>query len=103
MFAILELGGKQYLVHEKDKLRIEKLKTEAGKTTQTDQVLLVSDGSSTKIGTPYVTGGKVELKVLAQDRADKVVTFKMKAKKRYKRLLGHRQPYTEVEVVKITA
>lgn len=101
MFAIIEIGGKQYKVKEKDVLRIEKLPVEPGKIHSADQVLLTSDGKATKIGTPYIPGASVELKVLKTALDDKVIVFKMKAKKRYRRLRGHRQPYTEVSVVKI--
>jgi large subunit ribosomal protein L21 len=103
MFAIIEIGGKQYKVKEKDVLRIEKLPAEAGKVHVADQVLLTNDGKATKIGTPYIPGASVDLKVLKTALDDKVIVFKMKAKKRYKRLRGHRQPYTEVSVVKIKA
>lgn len=103
MFAILEIGGKQYKVSEGDILRIEKLETEVGKQLTHDKVLLVSGSGSPKIGTPYVAGASIELKVLSTALGEKVRTFKMKAKKRYKRLKGHRQPYSEVKVIKIKA
>lgn len=103
MFAILELGGKQYFVKEKDIIRVEKLATPENQTTTTEKVILVSNGQGTKIGTPYLPGTTVELKVLKTGLGEKVRIFKMKAKKRYKRLRGHRQPFSEVEVVKITA
>lgn len=103
MFAIVELGGKQYIVKEKDTLRIEKLPVSEGEATSSNKVLLLSNGSSVTIGTPYVSGASVDLKVKKNGRDQKVVIFKMKAKKRYKRLRGHRQPFSEVEVVKIKA
>lgn len=103
MFAIVELGGKQYKVKEKDVLRVEKLDTEDGKIATIEKVLLTSDDNSTKIGTPFVGGASIELKVLQTALGDKVRIFKMKAKKRYKRLRGHRQPFTDVSVMKINA
>lgn len=100
MFAIVELGGKQYKVQEKDVLCVEKMVAPDSKAV-TDKVLLIHNGKELKIGAPYVGGASVELKVLKQAKAEKVVIFKMKSKKRYKRLRGHRQPYSEVEIVKI--
>ncbi len=101
MFAIVELGGKQYKVHEKDILRVEKFPEAEGKIVKIDKVLLKFDGKTTHIGTPFLSGAMVELKVVKTGLGDKVHTFKMKAKKRYKRLKGHRQLFSEVEVVKI--
>lgn len=101
MFAIIELGGKQYTVKVKDILRIEKLPVDEGKIATIDKVLLTSDGKTVKIGAPYVAGASVELKVLKTAKGDKVRIFKMKAKKRYRRTKGHRQMYSEVEVVKV--
>lgn len=103
MFAIIEVGGKQYLVKEKDYLRLEKLGIEEGKTTSIDKVLLISDEGKSKIGTPYLPSASVELKVLATALSDKVITFKMKSKKRYKRSKNHRQPFTDAQVIKIKA
>ena len=102
MFAIVQLGGKQYRVKEGDVLRIEKVLTEEGKKFSTDKVLLIADETSAKIGTPF-TKATIELQVLKTALDDKVRTFKMKAKKRYKRLKGHRQPYSDVKVLKIAA
>ncbi|OGY57746.1 MAG: 50S ribosomal protein L21 [Candidatus Colwellbacteria bacterium RIFCSPHIGHO2_02_FULL_45_17] len=101
MFAVIETGGKQYRVSEGKKLRVEKLDAEEGKVFVFDKVLLVSDDMGTKIGTPVVGGAKVEAKVLKQGRADKVIVFRYHAKTRYRKKKGHRQPFTEVEIVKI--
>jgi large subunit ribosomal protein L21 len=101
MFAIVELGGKQYTVHQKDVLRVEKIDAEEGSSFKADKVLLKSDGKTSQIGTPYLPNTFVELKILKSGLNDKVITFKMKAKKRYKRTKNWRQPFTEVEVVKI--
>ncbi|MBI2638405.1 50S ribosomal protein L21 [Candidatus Peregrinibacteria bacterium] len=101
MFAIIELGGKQYKVKEKDILRVEKLAATEGKTVKIEKVLLKVDDKTTQIGTPFLAGAYAEIKVLKAGLGDKVRTFKMKAKKRYKRLKGHRQPFSEIEIVKI--
>lgn len=103
MFAIISLGGKQYAVKEKDVLRVEKMAEEPGKTATLDKVLLVADAKSIKIGTPFVPNASVELNILKTAKGEKVRIFKMKAKKRYKKLKGHRQIFTEVEVTKIKA
>jgi large subunit ribosomal protein L21 len=99
--AVIKTGGKQYLVSPGDKIKIEKLKTEENKEVVFDQVLLLSKGKTIKIGTPLVKGVKVMGKVLKQDKAKKVTILKYKPKKRYQVKKGHRQPYTEVEILKL--
>jgi len=101
MFAVLKTGGKQYLVSPGDKIKIEKLDIEEGKEITFDQVLLLEKGKSLKIGDPLVKGAKIKAKVLKQDRAKKIVVFKYKPKKRYQKKMGHRQPYTEIEILKL--
>jgi large subunit ribosomal protein L21 len=101
MFAVIKTGGKQYLVSPGDKIKIEKIDKPEGKEVTFSQVLLVMKGKTIKIGTPLVKGAKVKAKVLKQDKAKKVIVFKYKAKKRYQKKMGHRQPYTEVEILKI--
>lgn len=103
MYAIIVTGGKQYLVTEGQKLQVEKLDLEVGATLNLD-CLLVSDesGESVKVGTPLVPGGQVMAKVVAQDRADKVSVIKYKRKVRYRRNVGHRQPFTEILIEKIS-
>jgi len=101
MFAVIKTGGKQYLVSPGDKIKIEKIDKAEGKEITFDQVLLLQKGKAIKIGTPLVKGAKVKAKVLKQDRAKKIIIFKYKAKKRYQKKMGHRQPYTEVEILKI--
>lgn len=98
MFAIVELGGKQYIVREKDVVRVEKLGVEEGKSYKAEKVLLVSDGKTSKVGVPYLKGASIDMKVLKNGKNDKVRVFKMKAKKRYKRTRGHRQMFTEARV-----
>lgn len=101
MYAIMETGGKQYRVSQGDVLRVEKLEVQEGEVIELDQVLLVSDESGVKVGNPYVEGAKISLKVQGQGRAKKVIVFKYKPKKNYRRKHGHRQPYTEVVVESI--
>ena len=100
-FAVIKTGGKQYLVSEGKKIKIEKLEAEEGKEVIFDQVLLTLGVNKLSIGTPLVDGAKVTGKVLKQGRAEKIVIFKYKPKKRYKKKQGHRQSFTEVEITKI--
>ena len=101
MKAIIVTGGKQYTVAEGDVLYIEKLGVEAEETVKFDQVLAVLDGENTKVGTPVVEGACVEAKVVKNGKAKKIVVFRYKAKKNEKKKIGHRQPYTKVEITKI--
>jgi len=101
LFAIVETGGKQYKVSPGTKLKVEKLEAEAGANLTLDKVLLVADGEEVKLGTPYMEGAKVEARVLSQGRHDKKIVFKYHSKTRYKKKKGHRQPYTELEVVSV--
>ena len=100
MYAIIATGGKQYRVSEGDVLYIEKIDAEVDSTVSFD-VLLVENEGDVKVGTPVVEGVKVEGKVVAQGRGEKIIVFKYKAKKNYRRKQGHRQPYTKVEITKI--
>jgi len=99
MLAVIKTGGKQYKVSPKDKIRIEKIDAEEGKEVIFDQVLLVDKNKKVEVGTPLVKGAKVVGKVLKQDKAKKIVILKYKAKTREKTKRGHRQPYTEVEII----
>lgn len=106
MFAVIKTGGKQYKVKEGDTLRVEKLpEVEAGGSVTFDEVLLVGneDGSSLQIGMPTVSGATVAGTVETQGRAKKVVVRKFKAKSRYYKTRGHRQPFTQVKIGKISA
>lgn len=103
MFAIVEIGGKQYMIKETDTLRVDKMPEEAGKTVSLSKVLLISGSKETKIGAPYLSGASVDVKVVKTGLNKKDITFKMKSKKRYKRHIGHREPYTEIEILKIKA
>ena len=101
MKAVIVTGGKQYTVSEGDVLYVEKLGVEAEETVKFDQVLAVLDGENTKVGTPVVEGACVEAKVVKNGKAKKIVVFRYKAKKNEKKKIGHRQPYTKVEITKI--
>ena len=100
-FAIIQTGGKQYKVSVGEKLKVEKLPAEAGGVLVFDKVLLRTNGDEVTIGMPHIAGAKVEGKVLRQDREDTKIVFKYHSKARYKKKKGHRQPFTEVEIMKI--
>ena len=101
MYAIIESCGKQYKVTEGDVVFFEKLDVEEGKKVTFDNVVLVSDDKKVEVGAPYVKGVKVEGKVVAHGKAKKILVYKYKAKKNYRRTQGHRQPYTKVEITSI--
>ena len=103
MYAVLTTGGKQYRVSEGDVLFVEKLNAEVDSTVELTEVLAVSKDGELKVGAPVVEGAKVVAKVLAQGKAKKVVVFKYKRKKDYRRKNGHRQPYTKIVVERIEA
>ena len=98
MYAVIETCGKQYKVAEGDVVFFEKLNSEAGDKVKFDNVVLVSDDKKIEVGAPYVKGVKVEGKVVAHGKAKKILVYKYKAKKNYRRTQGHRQPYTKVEI-----
>ncbi len=100
-YAVIETGGKQYRVAPGQKLDVERLSVEAGQDVSLDKVLAVSDGSSLTVGAPLVEGASVVLKVIEHARAKKVVNFKKKRRKGYRRKIGHRQNITRVEVMSI--
>ena len=101
MYAIIESCGKQYKVAEGDVVFFEKLDVEEGKKVTFDKVVLVSEDKKVEVGAPYVKGVKVEGKVVANGKGKKIIVYKYKAKKNYRRTQGHRQPYTKVEITKI--
>ena len=103
MLAVIKTGGKQYIVSPGQKIKIEKLDKEEGSEIIFDEVLVLEKGKKVEIGMPLIEGAKVIGKVLSQGKAKKVIVFKYKSKKRYKRKKGHRQPFTEVEITKIVA
>ena len=101
MYAIIESCGRQYKVAEGEVIFFEKLDVEEGKKVTFDHVVLVSDDGKVQVGAPYVKGVKVEGKVVSHGKGKKVLVYKYKAKKNYRRTQGHRQPYTKVEITKI--
>lgn len=103
MYAIIETGGKQYKVSEGDVLYIEKLEVSAEDSVKFDKVLAIGGDNDVVVGAPYVDGVSVDAKVLKNGKAKKILIFKYKPKKGYRRRQGHRQPYTKVEISKINA
>jgi len=101
MYAIIESCGRQYKIAEGDVVFFEKLDVEEGKKVTFDKVVLVSEDKKVEVGAPYVKGVKVEGKVVANGKGKKILVYKYKAKKNYRRTQGHRQPYTKVEITKI--
>ncbi|HHV93467.1 MAG TPA: 50S ribosomal protein L21 [Firmicutes bacterium] len=102
MFAIVQTGGKQYKVREGDVIRVEKLPVDVGEEVILDQVLMVH-GEDTKIGRPFVEGANVVARVQRNGKGKKIIVFKYKPKKNYRRKKGHRQPFTELVIEKINA
>ena len=103
MYAVIEACGRQYKVQKGDVVFFEKLDSEEGKTVSFDKVVLVSDEGKVQVGNPYVSGAKVEGKVVAHGRGKKIVVFKYKPKKNERKTRGHRQEYTKVEITAINA
>jgi len=101
MFAVIKTGGKQYRVQEGDFLEIEKIQSGAGQKVAFDQVLLIDDGEKTLLGTPFVANASVRGEVVEIFKAEKVIVFKKKRRKQYRRTRGHRQPLTRVRIEKI--
>lgn len=103
MYAIMETGGKQFRVQQGDVLFVEKLDAEVGETVEIDKVLALGQDDGFTVGKPYVEGAKVMLKVTDHGRGEKILVFKYKPKKKYRKLRGHRQPYSKVMVEEILA
>ena len=101
MYAVVKTGGKQYRVSAGEKLRIEQVAAEVGQEIVLDEVLAVVDGDALKLGSPLLSGARVTAKVLAHGRGDKVRIFKMRRRKHYRKSQGHRQNYTEIEILGI--
>lgn len=101
MYAIIETGGKQYRVAEGDVIYVEKLPAEVGGSFTFDKVVLLSKDGNVVVGSPFVAGATVTAKVERQARAKKIIVYKYKAKKNYRRKQGHRQPYTKLTIEKI--
>ena len=103
MYAVIKTGGKQYKVEVGAKLKIEKLLGDAGSKLVIDKVLMIADGDTTTIGAPLVAGAKVSATVLSHGRADKVMIFKFRRRKHYRKTQGHRQSFTEIQIDAIEA
>ena len=102
MYAVIKTGGKQYRVATGDRLRVEKLPGSVGDAVVFDQVLLLS-GEAVKVGTPIIGGAKVEAKIVTQGLGKKLIVFKFRRRKNYRRKNGHRQPFTALEITNIVA
>lgn len=102
MFAIFDIGGKQYKVSEGDIVFLEKMNVQEGETVQFDKVLAVSDNDGIVFGNPTVAGAAVEATVVKNGKSKKIYVLRYKAKKNEKKKQGHRQPYTRVQITKIT-
>jgi len=103
MYAVVATGGKQYRVEEGDVLRVEKLAGDVGSEVAFDKILLFSDGENVKIGQPDLDGVTVHGQIVAQDKSKKILVFKYKRRKGYRRKQGHRQPFTAVRIDRIEA
>ena len=101
MYAVIKTGGKQYKVAAGEKLKVEQIPADVGAEVILDQVLMIGDGDSVRLGQPNVTGASVKATVVAQGRHEKVTIFKMRRRKHYHRHQGHRQNYTELQIESI--
>jgi large subunit ribosomal protein L21 len=101
MYAVIKTGGKQYRVASGAKLKVEQIAAEVGSEIVLDQVLMFADGDNVSLGTPLVNGASVKAKVVSHGRGDKVHIFKMRRRKHYRKSQGHRQNYTEIEILDI--
>ena len=99
--AVINSGGKQYLVSDGERIRVAKIKAKTGENITLDQILLVSTGKTIKIGQPTLEGASVAAKIVAQGKTDKIYGAKVKGKKRYRKYFGHRQDYTDIEITAI--
>ena len=102
MYAVIRTGGKQYRVAQGDRLRVEKLPGEPGSKITFEEVLMIG-GDKVSVGAPLVKGAKVSAEIVAQERAKKVIVFKFRRRKNYRRKRGHRQPFTELKITDVTA
>jgi large subunit ribosomal protein L21 len=101
MYAVIKTGGKQYRVAQGDVLRVEKLTADVGASIDLGSVLMVADGDSVSIGAPFIEGGKVTATVRSHGRGEKIKVIKFRRRKHYRRQMGHRQDYTEIEITGI--
>jgi large subunit ribosomal protein L21 len=103
MYAVIKTGGKQYRVREGDVLRVERLAADVGAPVEFDRVLMVGEGAQTRIGSPYLEGGRVAAQVRAHGRGKKIRIIKFRRRKHYMRTQGHRQDFTELQITGIAA
>ena len=103
MYAVIKTGGKQYKVEAGATLKVEKLLGDVGSKVVIDKVLMINDGDTTTIGAPLVAGATVSATVLSHGRADKVMIFKFRRRKHYRKTQGHRQSFTEIQIDTIAA
>ena len=103
MYAVVRTGGKQYRLGVGDSVKVEKLPDEVGNIVELSQILMVSDGSEVKVGTPLVTGASVKAEIVGHGRDKKIRVFKMKRRKKYRRTQGHRQAFTQLKITEINA
>jgi large subunit ribosomal protein L21 len=101
-YAIVQTGGKQYRVHTGDEFRVETLPGDEGDLVELDDVRMISEDGEVKLGSPFIEGAKVTAEIIGNGKAKKVIIFKYKAKTRYRRKNGHRQPYTDLRVTDIS-
>lgn len=103
MYAVIKTGGKQYRVVSGEKIKVEKLVGDVGTKVTLDQILMLADGDKVTIGSPIVKGASIQATVLSHGRGDKVMIFKFRRRKHYRKTQGHRQSYTEIQIGAISA
>ncbi len=103
MYAVVETGGKQYKVSQGDVISVERLSGKAGEKVALEKILMINDGNKTVIGNPVVKSAKVVGEIIKEGRGEKIIVFKMKRRKNYRRTRGHRQTYTSLKITEITA
>jgi len=103
MYAVIETGGTQFTIEEGALIQIPKIDGSIGDKLTLDKVLLISDGKDPQVGKPYLENATVDAELTAQDKDDKVTVYKFKRRTKYRKTTGHRQPYTEVKILKINA
>ena len=103
MYAVFKTGGKQYRAATGDVIKVEKIEAEKGATVELDQVLMVGEGEDVKVGAPYLDGGKVTAKIVDHGRREKIKVIKFKRRKNYRKQMGHRQYFTQLEITGINA
>lgn len=103
MYAVVESGGTQFTVEEGSRIRVPRIEGSAGDKVTLDKVLLISDGKEPQVGKPYLSKASVDAELVAQAKADKLLSFKYKKRTKSRRTLGHRQAYTELKITKINS